>query len=106
MIAHLYGPVEEKRHDSTMPDLPGLSQELQLHSHNQCDNYSWTYGNPTYPLRRLLQAPFQESVLIYHEKADNTSMSSVKVSVEWIFGDITTQVRFNDFNDSMTLSLV
>ena len=74
-----------------------LSKELQSHSRDQCDNYLCIYGNPAYPPRRLLQVPFQEAVLIYEEKADNISMSSLRVSDELIFGDITTQIRFNDF---------
>ena len=54
MIARLYGPVEGYTHDSTILALSDLSQELQLHSHDQCDNYLCIYGNPTYPFRRLL----------------------------------------------------
>ena len=97
MIAHLYGLVGGKKHGSAILALSGLSQQLQLHSHGQCDNYLSIYDNPAYALRTLLQAPFQEAVLTYQEKAGNTSMSSGRVFVEWIFGDITTQIRFSDF---------
>lgn len=79
------------------------SKELQSHSRDQYDNYLCIYGNPAYPPRRPLQVPFREAVLTYEEKADNISMSSLRVSAELIFGDITTQIRFNDSKKTRSL---
>ena len=46
------------------------------------------YGDPLYPLRVHLQCPFRHGVLTDEMKAYNASMSAVKSSVEWLFGDI------------------
>ena len=105
MIAHLFGPIEGKRHDSAMLALSGLLQELQLHSHDQYGNDLCIYGDPAYPLRRHLQAPFKGAVLTQQEKAYNTNMSSVRVSVEWVFGDVITQFKSNDFRKNLKLGL-
>ena len=45
------------------------------------------YGDPTYPLRVHLQGPFRFGVLTDEMKAYNTAMSTVRSSVEWLFGD-------------------
>ena len=46
------------------------------------------YGDPAYPLRILLQAPFRQHVLATQMEAHNKSMSAVRYSVEWLFADI------------------
>ena len=46
------------------------------------------YGDPADPLRLHLEAPFRNAVLTPDMQAFNASMSAVRVSVEWLFGDI------------------
>ena len=46
------------------------------------------YGDPAYPLRVHLQGPFKGAALTPQQEAFNVSMSKVRVSVEWVFGDI------------------
>ena len=46
------------------------------------------YGDSAYPLRVHLQAPFRLVQPNPDMEAFNKSMSSVRVSVEWLFGDI------------------
>ena len=55
------------------------------------------YGNPTYPMRVHLQAPFRNMVLTPQMVNFNKAMSSVRVSVEWLFGDIVEYFKFVDF---------
>ena len=42
------------------------------------------YGDPAYPLRIHLQAPFRNAVLTPAMQAFNSSMSAVRESVEWL----------------------
>ena len=52
------------------------------------------YGDPAYPLRVHLQGPFKDARLTPNMLAFNESMSAVRVSVEWIFGDIVNSFKF------------
>ena len=54
-----------------------------------------TMGNPTaYPLYSHLQKPFQGPRLNDEQKEFNTSMSSVRMSVEWLFCDLINYFKF------------
>ena len=46
------------------------------------------YGNPAYPLRIHRQAPYRQGRLTQQMEDYNKAMSEVRVSVEWLFGDI------------------
>ena len=46
------------------------------------------YGDPVYPLRVHLQAPFCQGHPTPQIQAYNGTMSEVRVSVEWLFDDI------------------
>ena len=52
-----------------------------------------------------IQLTFGGANLTAQKKAFNTSMSSVRVSVEWVFGDIIIQFRFNDFKKNLKIGL-
>ena len=67
LIANLYGPVEGRRHNSTVLAMSGLLHQLEQHSFRPGGETLWLYGDPAYPHRVHLQRPF--------------------VSVEWVFGD-------------------
>ena len=99
MIAHLYGPVEGRRHDCFLLKQSRLLQQLEQHSHTTQGEPLCIYGDPAYPLRRHLQAPFKGQLT--PERADyNKSMSSVRIAVEWLFGDIVNLFKFVDFKKS------
>ena len=59
LIADLFGPVEGRRHDSGMLAISNLLPRLQAHSHRVNGGPLCIYGDPTYPLRVHLQAPFR-----------------------------------------------
>ena len=59
LIANLYGSVEGKRHDSGMLIDSGLLNQLKQYSFGQ---NQYIYGDPSYPLRVLLQAGFKGDV--------------------------------------------
>ena len=63
------------------------------------------YGDPAYPLRLHLQQPFREAPLTAPMEQVNKSMSSVRTSVEWIFGDIVNSFKFLDFKKNLKIGL-
>ena len=97
--------LEGKRHDAGMLRMSGLLNDLQ--------NYSWStngqplclYGDPAYPLRAHLQSPYRGGHLSDAEKAFNSSMSAVRVAVEWGFNDISSYFSFLDFKKNLKMGL-
>ena len=63
------------------------------------------YGDPAYPLKLHLQTPFRNAVLTPDMQAFDASMSAVRVSVEWLFGDIVNFFKFIDFKKSLKIGL-
>lgn len=105
LIANLFGPIEGKRHDSAMLAQSQILQQLQIHSFDTNDNTLCIYGDPAYPIRQQIQGPFRGAHLTDLEKAWNKSMSQVRVSVEWIFGDIINYFKFLDFKKNLKIHL-
>ena len=62
-------------------------------------------GNPAYPLRKHLQAPFRQADLPQEMLDYNKPMSLVRVSVEWLFGDIVNYFKFLDFKKNLKIRL-
>ena len=52
------------------------------------------FGEPAYPLRVHLQAPFR-----------HTEMGSVRVTVEWLFGNIINDFKFLDFKKNLKIGM-
>ena len=60
------------------------------------------FGQPMcvyYPLRLNLQTSCRNAFLTPDMQAFNASMSAVRVSVEWLFGDIVNYFKFVDFSN-------
>ena len=70
----------------------GLLQQLQQYAHSPAGHPMCIYGDPAYPLRVQLQAPFRNVVLTPEMQAFNSSMSSVRSCVKWLFGDIVNYI--------------
>ena len=105
LIASLFGPVEGRRHDSGMLADSGLLQNLSQHSFAPDGTPLCLYGDPAYPLRVHLQGPFKGARLTPEEQQFNKAMSQVRVSVEWIFGDILNYFSFLDFKKNLKIGL-
>jgi hypothetical protein len=108
LIANLYGPVEGRRHDAGMLKDSGLLGSLELHAHNPDGQLLCLYGDPAYPLRPQLMAPYRVGdvqVLTEDMKEFNRAMSSLRVSVEWLFGDVANSFKFIDFKKNLKLWL-
>ena len=86
--------------------MSGLLEALEQHSNKPNGDPLCIYGDPAYPLRRHLQAPYQHPNLTPEQIEFNQSMSSVQVAVEGVFGDITlTCYKFLDFKRNLKIGL-
>ena len=63
------------------------------------------YGDPAYPLRVHLQAPFCQGCLTPQMQAYNDAMSEAQVSVEWLFGDIINSFKFPNYKNNLKIEL-
>ena len=63
------------------------------------------YGDPAYPLRIHLQAPFRVGVLTTQMEIFSEKMSAVRASVEWVFADIIDYFKFRDFKKNLRIGL-
>ena len=97
--------IEGKRHDASMLVESGLLANLEEHAVSETGQPMCVYGDPAYPLRPQLQAPFRGAVLTDDMKRFNTAISSVRVSVEWLFGDVVNQFKFVDFKKNLKVAL-
>ncbi|XP_066928677.1 uncharacterized protein [Clytia hemisphaerica] len=105
LIANLYGPMEGRRHDCALLNASGLLQDLQNFSNDAAGNPLCIYGDPAYPIRAHLISPFQGAQLNNNQKAFNTSMSTCRISVEWVFNDIVNYFKFMDFKKNLKVGL-
>lgn len=96
---------EGRRHDAGMLADSGLLRELQQNAFSPTGDAMCVYGDPAYPLRIHLQAPFRERVLTPQMQAYNASMSRVRTSVEWLFGDVINYFKFLDFRKNLKIQL-
>ncbi|XP_028416427.1 uncharacterized protein LOC114540491 [Dendronephthya gigantea] len=83
IIANLFGPVEGRKHDASMLRDSNLLTTLEEHAFSPVGEPMCIYGDPAYPLRVHLQAPFRDRVLTPQMQAFNQSMSSVRESVDF-----------------------
>lgn len=84
-----------------------ILEMLEAHAFDSDGEPMCLYVDPAYPLRVHLQAPFGMVVPNPDMVAFNKSMSKVRVSVEWLFGDIINNFKFMDFKDLLfMLSIV
>ena len=103
LVSLLAGPYEGKRHDSGMLRESGLLPLLERHSLSPAGEIMCIYGDPAYPLRPQLQAPFKGANITEDQQLWNSRMSSVRVSVEWLFGDIINFFKFIDFKKNLKI---
>ena len=104
LIVNLFGPIEGRRHDAFL-----LSESKVLH-YLQTLNQGETeplclYGDPAYPLRPELQAPFKGSSLTSQQALFNKQMSMSRITVEWAFGKVISLFAFVDFKKNQRLFL-
>ena len=96
---------EGRRHDAGMLAYSRLLNDLQAFANSPLGNPYCIYGDPAYPLRVHLQAPFRNRALTLQMMEFKQSMSSVRESVEWLFNDVTNYFKFLDFKKNLKIGL-
>ena len=66
----------------------GLLHQLEHHASSRAGEPMALYGDPAYPLRVHLQVPYRCAGMTPQMEEYNKAMSAVRISVEWLFGDI------------------
>ena len=105
LICHLFGPLEGRRHDAFMLRESGLLQELERKMNKANGDPYVIYGDPAYPVRRHIQAPFRGAQLTPAEQIFIEAMSAVRTSVEWGYGKIVRYFAFLDFSKNLKVLL-
>ncbi|KAG0427280.1 hypothetical protein HPB47_025656 [Ixodes persulcatus] len=102
IICQLDGPYPGHRHDAGILRESGLYEKLE----KLVQGRSYTiYGDPAYPLRRLLMRPYAGATLTQQQVLFNSGMSTVRQAVEWGFGKIVSEFAFLDFKKNQKLYL-
>ncbi|CAH3188639.1 unnamed protein product, partial [Porites evermanni] len=104
LIAHLYGPLEGKRHDAFMLGVSGLLPQLERITKPDGEPYV-VYGDPAYGISRHIIAPFRGAHLTPLQQQFNSDMSKVRASVEWGFGKISQYFAYLDFHKNLKVLL-
>ena len=96
LIANLHGPVEGKKLDSAMLTMSNLYNQLVQYSKKANGETLSIHGDPAYPLCSQLQSAFKNKNLTLQHADFNKSMSTVRASLEWVFGEILNNFSFLD----------
>ena len=104
LVAHMFGPIEGRRHDAFMLSVSGLLNKLRSLEQPNGQPYV-LYGDPAYGVSRNVLSPFRGANLTPQEQEFNQKMSAVRVSVEWAFGKILQQFAYLDFKKNQKVLL-
>ena len=88
-----------------MVAVSGLYDDLENFAFCSAGREMCLYGEPPYPLRIHLQAPFRVGVLTRQMDIFKEKMSAVRASVEWLFADIINYFKFLDFKKNLRIGL-
>ena len=108
LIINLFGPMEGRRHDAALlreSNLLVSLENLDFRLNDEARTPMCIYGDPAYPIRRMLIAPYRSADLSADQKLFNTKMSAVRQSVEWQFGKLVNLFSFLDFKKNLKLFL-
>lgn len=92
-----FGPVEGRRHDSTMLRMSRLLDYIREHPVLSRLGIC-IYGDPAYGTSDLICSPFRGAHLTEEQAIFNKTMSGVRVSIEWFFGIVKRSWAFIDWN--------
>ena len=84
----------------------GLLGDLQRFAFSPTGRPMCIYGDMAYPLRVHLQTQFRHLPLAPPMQEYNESMSSMRIAVEWLFGDITNTFKYLDFKKNLKIGLL
>ena len=101
LIGHLFGPVEGRRHDTSVLEYSGLLNNLQQHFPGY-----YLFGDQGYPIHASLISPFRGHNRTPEQVAWNGEMSRVRISVEWGFHLIGSKWAHLQFAQQQKILLV
>ncbi|KXJ10650.1 hypothetical protein AC249_AIPGENE23915 [Exaiptasia diaphana] len=104
LIAHLFGPIEGKRHDAFMLGVSDLQQQLQRITKPNGDPYV-VYGDPAYGISQNIISPYRGAHLTALQQQFNSEMSKARIIVEWVFGKIKQYFAYLDFKKNLKVLL-
>ena len=96
---------EGRKHDAGILADSNLLANLQAFAFSRVGDPLCIYVDPAYSLRVHLQAPFRNALLTPQMETYNSSMSSVRSSVEWLLSDIVNYFKFIDFKKNLKIGL-
>ena len=96
LIAHMFGPVEGRRHDAFILAESGLLGKLCQFTKSNGEPYV-IYGDPAYGITAQVLSPYRTNNLTAAQQEFNRRMSAVRVSVEWTFGKVLQYFSFLDY---------
>ena len=103
LIANLYGPIAGKHHDAFMLHESTILQKLE--EKFRPPHVFALYGDPAYPLRMHILAPYRGAVVTREQQLFNKRMSKVRASVEWAFGKVVQYFALLDFRKNLKVLL-
>ena len=81
-----------------------LLQDLERNAFSPTGETMCIYGDPAYSLQVHLQSPFRQRILTPDMEV-NEAMSSVRVSVEWLFRDIVDYFKLLEFKRNLKIGM-
>ena len=83
----------------------GLLRDLQRHAFSPKGQPMCIYGDLAYPHRVHLQTSFRHVQLTPLMQDYNETMSALRISVEWLFGDVLNSFKFLDYKKNLKIGL-
>ena len=105
IVANLAGPYEGCMHDAMMFYESGLLANLQRHAVDVNGNQFCVFGDSAYPIDRQVITPFKGVNITPAQHDFNRVMQKLRISVEWVFGDIVNVFKFVDFKKNIKIGL-
>ena len=102
MFLSVVSTAEGRKHDAGMLADSGLLADLQRTAFSLTGQPLCLYGDPAYPVRVHLQCPFRNAVPTPQMQEFNAAL---RISVEWLFGDIINYFKFLDFKNNLKVGL-
>ncbi|KAF0706797.1 hypothetical protein AaE_013942 [Aphanomyces astaci] len=100
IISHAFGPIEGRRYDLTI--LRQSNLENVLADDDRFGGFV-VYGDPAYGYSNHLASPFGGARLTDAQRVVNKSMSRVRISVEWSFGQVVQYWPIVDYKKKMRI---
>jgi hypothetical protein len=104
MMRHFYGPVCGSRHDQHMVHASKVLQWITSHGCCASGEPFVCYADAGYAVAPGIMRPFADDAINIHHKAFNEVMSSVRICVEWEFGDIVAQWAHVNYRRSQLIA--